>query len=84
MILTPCNVNRKYFEVTYSVDDDCSEDGAGNSLAILGLWVVDAPDELFMATAVEASDSAQNNDREDRDDRAVEMPCQLPSTVEGR
>lgn len=56
--------------MTYSIHENGSEDGACNSLAILG--VIDAAGELLMPTSVQETENAENDDGEDGDDGAGE------------
>jgi|SRR5688572_1879981 hypothetical protein len=65
---TECKIVRG---CTYNVDDDCCEDGSRDSLTILR--ILDAADELLVATAVETTDDAENDDAKGGDDRAVRL-----------
>lgn len=56
--------------MTYSVDNDCGENGTGNSLAVIG--IVNAPTEPLVAAAVQAGDDAEDNDSKYGHDGAAE------------
>jgi hypothetical protein len=61
---------------TYNVDQDGCEDGARNSLAILG--IINTASKLFVTTSVESGDNAKNNNGEDGENGAGSLMLVLP------
>ena len=57
---------------TYGIYNDRGKDGAGYSLAILGILLT--TNELLMPTPVQTSDDTENNNREYGHDNAEMSP----------